>query len=180
MDVTVTQWINSAAAADPLLSAVAVALALYGIPAMVGFVALQWFSRVDQLKLRHTAISAGLAFFLGLGFNQLILLFVHRIRPYDVRVSHLIVAKSADWSFPSDHATAAAAIAALFLIKGVNGRGAFLAIVTLLIAWSRVFVGIHYAFDVAGGICVGVVAAMLVAVLYRKGSRFDQFATGIL
>ena len=37
---------------------------------------------------------------------------MHRIRPYDAGLTHLIVAPSFDWSFPSDHATAAFAIVA--------------------------------------------------------------------
>jgi undecaprenyl-diphosphatase len=34
--------------------------------------------------------------------------------------------------------------------------------------------------DVLGGGLTGVIAAMLVRVFYREGSRFDRFATGIL
>jgi hypothetical protein len=44
-------------------------------------------------------VVAGLAFIIGLGLNQIILLFVHRIRPYDAGVSHLIVSWSGDWPF---------------------------------------------------------------------------------
>jgi hypothetical protein len=36
----------------------------------------------------------------GLALNQLILLFVHRPRPYAAGVSRLIVTPSADWSSP--------------------------------------------------------------------------------
>jgi undecaprenyl-diphosphatase len=50
----------------------------------------------------------------------------------------------------------------------------------LLICWSRIFVGTHYLTDVLGGSLTGVVAAMLVWVFYREGSRLDRLATRIL
>lgn len=180
MDQMITRWINGWAGTWPTLDAVAIAIAAYGIYAMVGLVALQWFARRDRPFLRHVAVSACGAFFVGLGLNQLILLAAHRVRPYDMGVTHLIIAKSTDWSFPSDHATAAAAIAAVVLIKGVWGRGVLLAWLAVLVCWSRVYVGIHYAGDVAGGVVVGIAAAGLVAIVYRRGNRVDRALTQLL
>jgi undecaprenyl-diphosphatase len=56
----------------------------------------------------YTACSSrgGFSFLLGLAINQLILLFIHRVRPYDAGVTNLLIARSGDFSFPSDHATA--------------------------------------------------------------------------
>ena len=42
-------------------------------------------------------------FLLGLALNQVILVFVHRARPYDDGVTNLLIARSADFSFPSFH-----------------------------------------------------------------------------
>ncbi|MDH8190437.1 undecaprenyl-diphosphate phosphatase, partial [Klebsiella pneumoniae] len=70
---------------------------------------------------------------LGLALNQLILLLVHRMRPYDGGVTHLLTAPSADPSFPSDHATASFAIAAAFLLHGMWRAGlGFLAAAALV------------------------------------------------
>lgn len=152
----------------------------FGVPLLVALVVVQWWSRVDRAHVRHTCISAGLSFLVGLGINQMIILFVHRVRPYDAGVSHLIISKSADWSFPSDHATASIAIAAAFTIHGLFGRAAVLACLALLICWSRIFVGTHYVTDVLGGAVTGLVAAVLVEFLYRERSWLDRFATRIL
>ena len=101
-------------------------------------------------------------------------------RPYDAGVSHLIIAKSPDWSFPSDHATASIAIVATFALHGLPRRTLLFGLLALLICWSRIFVGTHYLTDVLGGSLTGAVAAMLAWVFYREGSRLDRFATGIL
>ncbi len=165
MDQTITHWINSLAGSNVLLDSAMIMATNVGVPLLVALVVAQWWSKIDRTHVRHTCIAAGLSFLIGLGLNQIILLFVHRVRPYDAGISHLIISKSPDWSFPSDHATASIAIVGLLAV---------------LICWSRIFVGTHYLTDVLGGSLTGAIAAMLGWVLYREGSRLDRFATGIL
>lgn len=181
MDQAITQWINSLAGSNALLDSVMITVTQVGVPLLVALVVAQWWSKIDRTHVRHTCIAAGLSFLIGLGLNQIILLFVHRVRPYDVGVSHLIISKSADWSFPSDHATASIAIVAAFALLGLPRRTLHLfGLLALLICWSRIFVGTHYLTDVLGGGLTGVFAAMVVWVFYREGSRLDRFVTGIL
>lgn len=180
MDGSITQWINAAAGANRILDHVMVAVTTFGVPVLIGCVVLQWWSRHDRPHVRHTAVVAGLSFLLGLGVNQIILLFVHRIRPYDAGLTHLIIAPSADWSFPSDHATAAFAIVAAFALQALPGRAIVFGVMALAIAWSRVFVGTHYVTDLLGGALTGLAAAILVGALYREGSRLDRLVTSVL
>ncbi len=180
MDAAVTHWINSPAGTLPVLDFVMIAATRAGVPLMVVAVALQWWSRTDRVHVRHAILQAGLSFLLALAINQLILLFVQRVRPYDAGLTHLIIARSADWSFPSDHATASLAIVAAFAMQGLPRRTAALAAVALLICWSRIYVGTHYLTDVLGGMATGIVGAAIVRLGYREGSRLDRFATGIL
>jgi undecaprenyl-diphosphatase len=96
MDVAITRWINAPAGLHPALDTVLVGLTQFGVPLIVLLVAVQWWAPGDRLHARHTAIASGLSFLLGLAINQAILLFVHRVRPYDAGVSHLIIARSSD------------------------------------------------------------------------------------
>ena len=151
-----------------------------GVPVLVLAVALQWWIPRSDRSTRHVLVAAGFSFLFGLGLNQFVLLFVHRVRPYDDHITRLIIAPSADFSFPSDHATASFAIAAAFLLHGLRGRGlAFLA-AALLLALSRVYVGTHYAGDVLGGAVTGILAAVIVRATYRENTRADRAITGIL
>ena len=50
----------------------------------------------------------------------------------------------------------------------------------LVIAVSRVYIGTHYVFDVMGGAATGILAAILVRLFYREGSRLDRLLTSIL
>ncbi|MFE1257950.1 phosphatase PAP2 family protein [Streptomyces fungicidicus] len=72
-----------------------------------------------------------------------------------------------DWSFPSNHATIAGASAlALLLVR--RALVLLTAPLALLMAFSRVFVGVHYPHDVAAGLLLGAVVALAVV---RLGTR---------
>jgi membrane-associated phospholipid phosphatase len=73
---------------------------------------------------------------------------------------HVLVSRSADPSFPSDHAAAAAAIAVVVLL--VHRRlGVLVLALAALVCFARVYVGAHYPGDVLAGAGIGVVVALL-------------------
>ncbi|MEV7835188.1 phosphatase PAP2 family protein [Streptomyces subrutilus] len=75
-----------------------------------------------------------------------------------------------DWSFPSNHATIAGA-AAVGLAMAARGLALLTVPLALLMAFSRVFVGVHYPHDVAIGLLLGgAVAALSVLALTRPVS----------
>lgn len=180
MDQAITHGINNWAGKSGFLDFTMIAIAQYGVPLIVVLVVVQWWSRKNRVHVRHTCVAAGVSFFAGLGLNQIILLFVHRLRPYAVGVSHLIIAPSGDWSFPSDHATATFAIAAAFLLNGMEQRGLPLLTAAVLVCVSRVFVGTHYFTDVLGGALTGLFAAAVVHGIYWENTRLDRLITRIL
>ncbi|KQV41753.1 MULTISPECIES: phosphatase PAP2 family protein [unclassified Rhizobium] len=180
LDAALTRAINSPAGTSPVLDIPMIWISAIGVPLLVLAVAGQWWRRGDRHHIRHGLVAAGLTFLLGLMLNQLILLAVNRIRPYDAGVTHLLIDRSADPSFPSDHATAAIAIAAAFLLQGMRRLGLWFLAAALLVMVSRVYIGTHYVSDVLGGALTTTVAAVLVRCLYRKGTRVDRMITGIL
>ena len=179
IDISLTQWINRLAGENQFIDAVLIGVSAYGIPVLVLAVACQWWMKSDKQGTRHTLVGAGLSFLLGLAFNQIILLFVDRVRPYAVGVTKLLTAPSLDPSFPSDHATAAFAIALTFACTGMPRRAAGFGVAALVVAFSRVYIGTHYASDVLGGALTGALATAFVTTVYMRTTRFDRFITGI-
>ncbi|MFF9350332.1 phosphatase PAP2 family protein [Streptomyces sp. NPDC014734] len=75
-----------------------------------------------------------------------------------------------DWSFPSNHsAIAGAAAVAVALTRPVL---AWLTVpMALLMAFSRVFVGVHYPHDVAVGLVLGAVVSAVAVLALRRPAR---------
>ncbi|BCG84858.1 undecaprenyl-diphosphatase [Mesorhizobium sp. 113-3-9] len=179
-DAAITTWINTWAGHAPTIDSVMIGISTAGVPLLVLAVVAQWWVPRSDPAICHVLIAAGLSFLIGLGINQLILLFVQRARPYDAHVTHLIIDRTVDFSFPSDHATASFAIAAAFLVHGLSRRGFWFLAAALLIGLSRVYLGTHYASDILGGAATGFLAAVLVRFAYRENTRLDRLVTGIL
>lgn len=180
LDVALTQGINAWAGQSPLIDRLMVWTSAIGVPLLVAAVALQWWQGANRPHTRHILLATGFSFLFGLAINQLILLFVQRARPYDAGVTRLLIERSADFSFPSDHATATVAIAAAFLIHGMPRRGALFLAAAMLMVFSRVYVGTHYASDVLGGALTGIIAASLVRPAYQRDTQIDRLMTTIL
>ncbi|UCE03359.1 MAG: phosphatase PAP2 family protein [Candidatus Latescibacterota bacterium] len=94
-----------------------------------------------------------------------------RLRPCnalpDVR---LLAGCSSSFSMPSSHAANFGA-AALHLSIHYPRMAPILAGMALLVAYSRVYVGVHYPFDVVVGLGVGLLCALLIRGLERLGRR---------
>ncbi len=167
LDHTITRWINSLSGQSAALDQLMLWVTLGGPTLLVITIAIRWWSRTQREFHRHLAIACGLSTALGLAFNQVILLFYHRARPYDLGLTRLILEKSADPSFPSDHATVGFAITAcLFLTK--DRQWVFYFIASIFICLSRIYVGTHYVSDTIGGAFTGVFAAVVVTRFYAK------------
>jgi undecaprenyl-diphosphatase len=104
---------------------------------------------------------------------------VDRARPFvaDPNGVHLFTAHAADPGFPSDHATAAFAIAtAIFLRKRGWGIAALVAATVLSV--GRVALGVHYPSDVVAGAALGSAAALVLR-LPPLRTRIDRLADWI-
>jgi len=180
LDQTATLFINSFAGLSAWIDFVVIWVTRFGVPALVATVVLQWWGPGDRARVRNACARAGLSFALGLAFNQAVLLFIHRPRPYVAGLTRLIVEPTADWSLPSDHATAAFAIAAAFALCGLRWRAAAYGVAAMFVGLSRVYVGTHYVGDVMAGALTAIAAAGLVTAFYRRGSPLDRRITAIL
>lgn len=155
-----TSWAHGFMAAYALWAGIAVLAVL--------LIAGWWRARADGTRAVARALWAAIGVVVAVGINQPISHAVGRLRPYAVlRHVEVLVPRANDFTFPSDHATAAgAAICGLLLAK--RWRLALAAaFFGLFLAFARIYAGAHYPGDVAGGLVIG---AAVTAILYPLGT----------
>jgi membrane-associated phospholipid phosphatase len=114
-------------------------------------------------KWKRVAISALGAAGLALLVNRLVAYGWDRARPFASHTAaHVWGSRSTDPSFPSDHASAAFAIAFAVLLSDWIAGVVFVA-AAILIGVGRVVIGAHYPGDVLAGAAVGLFCALVVA-----------------
>jgi undecaprenyl-diphosphatase len=111
---------------------------------------------------RRAAVAAGLSCGLALLVAQVLSRVVDRPRPFVARPDdvHLFTRHVADPGFPSDHATAAFAIAIAILLRN-RPWGALVTVFAAILAVARVAMGVHYPTDVLGGAAIGSLCALV-------------------
>ncbi|MDE3101591.1 MAG: phosphatase PAP2 family protein [Chloroflexota bacterium] len=164
MDYRIEQWINGAAGRAPLADTAMIAVAAGAEAAFIALVVvwylIGWWRR-DPAD-REGAIAALLAAGGALAVNVVLGHVWDRPRPFVAHPAtvHLLLAHGTDSSFPSDHAAAGFAIAAVFF--AVHRRWGLVALAAAaLTAYARVYVGDHYPGDVLAGAAVGVAVALI-------------------
>jgi undecaprenyl-diphosphatase len=110
---------------------------------------------------RHGVVAACFSALLALGIAHIVADLWARPRPYLAHPdAHLFIAPSHDTSFPSDHATAAFAIAVALLLRH-RKAGVLALVLAALLGIARVAVGTHYPSDVVAGALIGTAAALI-------------------
>jgi undecaprenyl-diphosphatase len=144
---------------DPLLFYVTVSEALFIATLAIIFLAARGAANAAW---RRASVAAVLSAGLGLAVGKLISELVDRARPFvaDPYGVHLFTAHAADPGFPSDHATAAFAIAAAICLRK-RGWGIAALVAATVLSVGRVALGVHYPSDVLAGAALGSAAALV-------------------
>lgn len=165
--------INATPATPHWLTESGLLIANYAIWIVPVTLACMWLAAGE--KRREIAVRASLVGFFALGINQLIGMVWYHPRPFVTGLGHTFLAHAPDSSFPSDHVTLLSAVSFTFLYSGKRLPGMFILAVDIAVAWSRVFVGVHFPFDMVGAASVAWMTYVLSSALWSKwGSAFTR------
>lgn len=175
-DSTLFESINGMAGRGSFADSVMLAIASYS-PIIIAVVLIILWLRWRRDTQRASGLAA-IAALLALGVGQIIGKMFPRARPSDVIPAHLLLPRSVDTSFPSDHATLAFAVAVV--VFAWNRRwGSVMLAFAVLTAFARVWVGAHYPGDVLGGAILGGVVSSIVVAAART-SKGEELVNRIL
>lgn len=97
---------------------------------------------------------------------------VHRIRPFDAKTGiELLVKRPTDYSFPSGHTAASFASVMALYLAGEKKLWISALVLAVLIAFSRLYLYVHYPTDVLGGMIIGVISGALGYWLMKKAEE---------
>ena len=124
-------------------------------------------------KTRRIGFGMGFALAMGLLICNIILKpGVARIRPYDLQETlgvtiDLLIKRSHDFSFPSGH-TIASFEACTVMMLGSKKLGIPATLLAILIAFSRLYLYVHYPTDVIFSIFAGILIAIIGNLIAKK------------
>lgn len=96
---------------------------------------------------------------------------VQRPRPFHLDTGiTLLIQNPGEYSFPSGHTMHSFAAATVIFLHN-RKAGAAALVLAAMIAFSRMYLFVHFPTDILGGAIIGVLAALTVYHLYYKGKR---------
>lgn len=113
-------------------------------------------------RQRMIVLLATLSIVFALACNLLIRELWFHPRPFMLGLGQNFLAHAPGASFPSDHASGMFAMAFALILASLRKTGGVMLALALLVSWARVYLGVHFPFDILGGCLVGLFSAWLV------------------
>ncbi|MGG5839446.1 undecaprenyl-diphosphate phosphatase [Huaxiibacter chinensis] len=136
------------------------------VPALVVILWL-WGPRKQVSAQRQLVIKVAMALVISMTASWTLgHLFPHD-RPFVDHIGYNFLHHSADDSFPSDHGTVIFTFALAFLLWHRLWSGVVLMAIAAAIAWSRVYLGVHWPLDMLGGLLVGMIGCLSAQILWN-------------
>lgn len=171
IDESILLWVQENLRSDKITPLIRTLTKLgdYGL-LWIGFSLILMVNKDTRKAGKLSLISIAVCFLVN---NVILKNLVDRDRPYEVlNELKILIERQPDSSFPSGHAANSLASAIVFF-KLFEKKKSKYGILTagLIMALSRVYVGVHYLSDVLVGITVGTLSGLSVCKFARKKER---------
>ncbi|MCH5184534.1 MAG: phosphatase PAP2 family protein [Oscillospiraceae bacterium] len=139
----------------PVLDKIMVFITLLGNGGFIWIIAAVSLSVIKKYRRCGLSMIIALVFCMMIG-NGVLKPYFARIRPFDLTGFEPLIKRPGGYSFPSGHTMAAfSCVCAVIFFDRVLGMGVL--VLAVLMAFSRMYLYMHYPTDILGGIFFGAV-----------------------
>lgn len=169
-ELTILDWIQTNLR-NPIMDLLVPAITTLGNSGLIWIILAGILILMPKYRKVGAAVMAGLVLEV-VCCNLVLKPLVARIRPCDVNTAvQLLIPRPDDFSFPSGHTGASfAAVSVLYTSR--NKLWIPSLILAVLIAFSRLYLYVHYPSDILAGVVIGIMAGgistKLVDIVWRK------------
>ena len=148
LNLSLFSWIN----ASPEASNTSINFAIFIANDLLYCMTLlfAWFWLRGNYDTKKQILKAFIFTSIAILISQCISHVYYHPRPFVMDVGRTLIYHAPNGSFPSDHMLIFSSIAFSYLFSAQRKLGVFLLIVAWLVAWSRVYLGVHFPLDMLG------------------------------
>ncbi len=169
LDHAIFLVLNASAEPPPGLVWFAIACAKYLFVLVPLHLALVWFG--GTRSMRFVALSGVIAMAGALVLSGLVGAIVPTPRPSLIGIGHTLLDHRASAAFPSNHAIVCFTWSVTLAIFGRRSLACGIAAIGILVAWSRIYLGVHFPIDMVGAAAISAAVAVAAAtIMARFGS----------
>ncbi|EOR06872.1 phosphatase PAP2 family protein [Acinetobacter tandoii] len=148
LNLTLFSFINASSDASDLKINFAIFIANDLLYCMIALFA--WFWLRGDYQIKKQILKAFIFTSIALFISQCISHIYYHPRPFVMDVGRTLIYHSPNGSFPSDHMLIFSSIAFSYFFSTYRKLGIFLIMLAWLVAWSRIYVGVHFPLDMLG------------------------------
>ena len=148
LNLSLFSWIN----ASPEASNTSIHFAIFIANDLLYCIILlfAWFWLRGNYDTKKQILKAFIFTSIAILISQCISHVYYHPRPFVMEVGRTLIYHAPNGSFPSDHMLIFSSIAFSYLFSAQRKLGIFLLVMAWLVAWSRVYLGVHFPLDMLG------------------------------
>lgn len=166
LNLRLFEWFNASNHAHEMTIRFAIFIANDLFYIMLLFFGFYWLR--GNFTIKKQIVKAFIFTTVALLISQIISHSFYHPRPFVMEVGRTLIYHSPNGSFPSDHMLIFSTIAFSYFFSEKRSLGIILILLAWLVAWSRVYLGVHFPLDMLGAFSLAFILNFFGLALWNR------------